>query len=90
MKSISSPELEKSNVTATTEEILKEREAVETQRILDQMYVPFKQMDLIKRVYDEVSDNGVSPVSGILSVYELGRIHGIRSERKRRVKTLTA
>lgn len=90
MQNIISPDLEKSNVTATTEEVLKEREAIETQRILDQMYVPFKQMDLIKRVYYEASDDGGGPVSGILSVYELGRINGIRSERKRRVKTLTA
>ena len=90
MKNIISPDLKKSNVTATTEEVLKEREAIETQRILDEMRVPWEQMDLIKLVYYEASDNEVSPVSGILSVYELGRIHGIRAERKRRVKTLTA
>jgi hypothetical protein len=71
-------------IVFTEEEFLMEREAAEIQRILGQMYVPFKQMWLIKRVYDTVSDNGVSPASGAMSVYELGCIHGIRAERKRR------
>ena len=90
MQSIISPKLEKSNVTATSEEVLKEREVEEMLRIIGQSNTHSSLVDTIRGVWDKTSSNGQDVTWGAMATYELGRIHGIRSERKRRVKTLTA
>lgn len=86
MISISSPELEKSNVTATSEEVLKQREVEEMLRVIGQSYTHLSQVDVIRGVWDKTSSNGQDHFWGVLNVYEMGRIRGIRSERKRRKK----
>lgn|GEM_PF-2929730 len=65
-------------------DILKESEYLEILRLLEQARVHSGQKGLIKRVFNEMSDNGASPTFGSIAVYELGRIHGIRAERDRR------
>lgn len=68
----------------TEEEFSREREVAEILRILNQAYVPWEQISNIKRVYDKLSRSGKDGFAGSMGVYELGRIHGIRAERKRR------
>ena len=74
----------------TEEEVLKQREVEEMLRIIGQSYTCPSLVDVIRGVWDKTSSNGQGVIWGAMATYELGRIHGIRSERKRRVKTLTA
>lgn len=76
-------DIEAMDMEANAEDQL-ENEIMEALRILDQAFVPHKQAEMIKRVFDEMSRNGRFPYFGSMSIYELGRIHGIRAERKRR------
>lgn len=73
-----------SKIKEKTAPILMEHEYLEALRLLDQAYAPFSKIGFIKQVYDKMSNKGVNPVFGAMAIYEIGRINGIRAERKRR------
>ena len=73
-----------SSITASAEESLKEREVEEILRIIGQSNTRSSLVGIIKRVYDKESGNGRDVTWGAMATYEMGHIHGIQSERKRR------
>ena len=70
------------SATATSREIQREHEFKEAMKIIEQSYLHLDQAWLMKRVYEKYSSNG--HLGGVMSVYELGRVVGIRQERERR------
>jgi hypothetical protein len=78
------------NARASAERDLVEREMAEAQKFLVEAPIPLgSTVALIKRVYDKEINDKQGSLWGAITVYELGRIHGIRSERKRRKKAQT-